>query len=142
VFDSGAYLVNYKGCSDCGQRDWPSVTDNVHTDEHDEETIEFMHSCKYCGHEIARHFWSFSVVENKMQEYLMECGLCGKGASSVRIHAPRQQQVVEGGGHEEEEEEEGVRRVVEVSTSLLAARVERFCDQQLEQEAVVDEDWE
>jgi hypothetical protein len=54
-------------------------------DEEDyREEIEFDHVCGSCGHVICNHFYQFEVNEEKeVQEYLMECFLCGRGASTV-----------------------------------------------------------
>ncbi len=67
--------------------------------------------CTECGHEIAAHTYEFSIVEEfqvslfiaknvncynyVLQEYSMECNLCGHGEATVSIlpDDPREQQL-------------------------------------------------
>eukprot|EP00800_Vazella_pourtalesii_P001944 TRINITY_DN11800_c1_g1_i1.p1 TRINITY_DN11800_c1_g1~~TRINITY_DN11800_c1_g1_i1.p1 ORF type:complete len:109 (-),score=12.56 TRINITY_DN11800_c1_g1_i1:9-335(-) len=62
--DTGAYLINYAGCKECGSFGFPKELDRVvAADENGEEMIEFEHVCVKCGHLIAKHHYSFSVDE-------------------------------------------------------------------------------
>ena len=55
----------------------------VEEDECTEE-ITFKHVCKSCGHVICEHYHSFSF-DDKHQDYMMECVLCGKGVDQILI---------------------------------------------------------
>ncbi|XP_077176995.1 protein Churchill isoform X5 [Paroedura picta] len=56
--ENGSYLLNYLGCTE--------------------------YVCKTCHHVIARHEYSFSVVDD-YQEYTMLCLLCGKAEDSISV---------------------------------------------------------
>ncbi|XP_017589235.1 PREDICTED: protein farnesyltransferase subunit beta [Corvus brachyrhynchos] len=49
-----------------------------------EEIVTYDHLCKNCHHLIARHEYTFSVVDD-YQEYTMLCLLCGRAEDSVSI---------------------------------------------------------
>ena len=55
----------------------------VEEDECTEE-ITFKHVCKGCDHVICEHYHSFSF-DDKHQDYMMECVLCGKGVDQILI---------------------------------------------------------
>lgn len=96
ALDSGAYILNYASCAKCGNGAsgqglscLNSVGRKVEEDENEEddeyeETVTYQHCCAQCGHVVAEHYYRFNVSD-EMQDYLMECSLCGKGASSHRI---------------------------------------------------------
>mmetsp|Transcript_7796 Transcript_7796/g.14510 ORF Transcript_7796/g.14510 Transcript_7796/m.14510 type:complete len:177 (+) Transcript_7796:81-611(+) len=83
--DKGQYILNLKGCAKCGARS-PKIIERKVEEEEDEdgdytETITFTHICAQCSHEICQHYYTFEA-DNKCQEYLMECPLCGRGAQT------------------------------------------------------------
>jgi rRNA maturation protein Nop10 len=90
--ESGAYLVNFAGCSVC--KDQNRAPDSLKAkakavvkEEDDgltKELLTFEHTCVACGHVVSKHcheFW----LEDGYQEYRMECSLCGLGEDSVSI---------------------------------------------------------
>jgi hypothetical protein len=96
---AGSFLLNFRICANCQKHDQIKVgpVDRLENDETQvdsngsitgdyEETIEYSHYCLHCDHEIARHFSSFMVTSpdqqpnTRVQEYLMQCELCGRGA--------------------------------------------------------------
>jgi RecJ-like exonuclease len=89
--EKGAYLVNYKGCANCKMLGFMEEVDRQEEQDEDEETVTFTHVCKKCGHEIAKHSYTFSH-DGEFQEYSMECLLCGQGGSthSILPHDPRE----------------------------------------------------
>ncbi|CAL1586632.1 unnamed protein product [Knipowitschia caucasica] len=89
--EDGSYLLNYQGCVSCHHRDFVLITDRRHEDEAGEEVVTYQHVCKNCEHVIARHEYTFSVVD-EYQEYSMLCLLCGKAEDSISIlpNDPRQ----------------------------------------------------
>jgi len=48
------------------------------------ETVTYKHKCSSCGHEICEHFYEFEA-DGRVQEYLMECPLCGRGSHTVQL---------------------------------------------------------
>ncbi|NP_001161517.1 churchill-like protein [Saccoglossus kowalevskii] len=94
--DSGAYLVNYHGCSECKQKE-PLKTVDVQKDieEDGEESVSYQHVCPNCMHVVAEHSYSFSV-DGEFQDYNMFCMLCGKGSDTISINPtdPRKQQTL------------------------------------------------
>lgn len=102
TLDTGAYHLNFAGCSQCHQRgDFLKETnrrteETEHNDEgldaeeddpdfmllQFEETIEYSHSCPSCNHIVAEHFYEFKLLKQNrstVQEFTMSCSLCGKG---------------------------------------------------------------
>lgn len=57
------------------------VNDEINVNE---EITELIHKCNICYHEIGKHYYKFSVDE-KYQNYTMECILCGVGEYSTTI---------------------------------------------------------
>eukprot|EP01083_Nonionella_stella_P038564 104885_1 len=82
VHESGAYLVNFKKCMQCGVRCMVKMKNkNVDGDEEVDEEVEitFDHHCSKCDHKICEHFYSYQL-DDGYHKYLMECQLCGRGA--------------------------------------------------------------
>ena len=66
----------------CQSRTIPEKMNQKRIEWNENEEIQFDHVCK-CGHVVAHHFYSFEVDEDrKLQEFMMDCLLCGKGARS------------------------------------------------------------
>ncbi|KJE95266.1 hypothetical protein CAOG_05736 [Capsaspora owczarzaki ATCC 30864] len=95
--DTGAYLVNFKGCAQCQSFEFPREQDRKvdEDDETGEETVTFTHVCKQCNHVIAEHNYTFEI-EDGYQEYTMECQLCGTAddTASVLPDDPRKAQTL------------------------------------------------
>ncbi|MCI4389706.1 hypothetical protein PGIGA_G00101570 [Pangasianodon gigas] len=82
--DNGSYLMNFLGCANCQQRDFVLISNKTLVDEDEEEIVTYLHKCKNCDHVIARHEYTFSVVDD-YQEYTMLCMLCGKAEDSISV---------------------------------------------------------
>uniref|UniRef100_A0A8C7Z636 Protein Churchill n=1 Tax=Oryzias sinensis TaxID=183150 RepID=A0A8C7Z636_9TELE len=81
--ENGSYLMNYLGCANCHKRDFVLIN-NKSTEDDDGEEIDHLYVCKNCDHVIARHEYTFSVVD-EYQEYTMLCMLCGKAEDSISV---------------------------------------------------------
>uniref|UniRef100_K7FTV0 Protein Churchill n=1 Tax=Pelodiscus sinensis TaxID=13735 RepID=K7FTV0_PELSI len=82
--ENGSFLLNYVGCVECNKRDFVLITNRATDDDDGEEIITYDHVCKNCHHMIARHEYTFSVVD-EYQEYTMLCLLCGRAEDSISI---------------------------------------------------------
>ncbi|XP_061731239.1 protein Churchill-like [Nerophis ophidion] len=82
--EDGSYLMNYLGCASCNHRDFVLVANKVGEDYAVEEVVTYDHLCKNCNHVIARHEYTFAVVD-EYQEYTMLCMLCGKAEDSISV---------------------------------------------------------
>lgn len=82
--ENGSYLMNYQACANCHQRDFVLISNKSTEDEDGEEIVTYDHVCKNCDHVIARHEYTFSVVD-EYQEYTMLCLLCGKAEDSISV---------------------------------------------------------
>lgn len=87
VCEDGAYVLNLKGCAACKKRGMVRNVERTHReDDKGNETVEFVHVCEWCGHEIARHRYEVAVDEaHHMHCYSMECMLCGSAEDSRSI---------------------------------------------------------
>ena len=86
--DTGAYLLNYKGCAECGKmlRLEKRREEREEDEEDGEETVMFAHACSGCGHEVAMHHYSFVYESEAAQQlHTMECTLCGKAEDTQKI---------------------------------------------------------
>uniref|UniRef100_A0A6I8N878 Protein Churchill n=2 Tax=Ornithorhynchus anatinus TaxID=9258 RepID=A0A6I8N878_ORNAN len=82
--ENGSFLLNYIGCAMCSKRDFVLVTNKATKEEDGEEIVTYDHVCKNCHHMVARHEYTFSVMD-EYQEYTMLCLLCGKAEDSVSV---------------------------------------------------------
>ncbi|ROI33803.1 Protein Churchill [Anabarilius grahami] len=82
--ENGSYLMNFLGCANCHQRDFVLIGDRTMVNEDEEEIVTYLHMCKNCDHVIARHEYTFTVVDD-YQEYTMLCMLCGKAEDSISV---------------------------------------------------------
>ncbi|KAM4853431.1 protein Churchill isoform 2-T2 [Thomomys bottae] len=73
-----------KGCAVCSKRDFMLITNKSLKEEDGEEIITYDHLCKNCHHVIARHEYTFSIMD-EFQEYTMLCLLCGKAEDTISI---------------------------------------------------------
>jgi hypothetical protein len=88
AFDEGSFVLNLKACV-CGIRCQPkNTTTRISTslDSDDEETqiVDFEHTCN-CGHTIAKHYFK-EITGKSSVRYLMQCALCGSGATEKILH--------------------------------------------------------
>uniref|UniRef100_A0A3B4HAE0 Protein Churchill n=2 Tax=Haplochromini TaxID=319058 RepID=A0A3B4HAE0_9CICH len=110
--ENGSYLMNYLGCANCHHRDFVMISNKATEDDDGEEIVTYDHVCKNCDHVIARHEYTFSVVDEYqassavvtkpveihtvdsvtlrvffcvVQEYTMLCMLCGKAEDSISV---------------------------------------------------------
>uniref|UniRef100_A0A671Q232 Protein Churchill n=1 Tax=Sinocyclocheilus anshuiensis TaxID=1608454 RepID=A0A671Q232_9TELE len=106
--ENGSYLMNFLGCANCHQRDFVLISDRTMVNEDEEEIVTYLREsrhisvcqysvkfvisnacfssdmCKNCDHVIARHEYTFTVVDD-YQEYTMLCMLCGKAEDSISV---------------------------------------------------------
>uniref|UniRef100_A0A3Q3VXA1 Protein Churchill n=1 Tax=Mola mola TaxID=94237 RepID=A0A3Q3VXA1_MOLML len=61
--ENGSYLMNYLGCASCHQRDFVLIRNQAAEDDDGEEIVTYDHVCKNCDHVVARHEYTFSVVD-------------------------------------------------------------------------------
>jgi hypothetical protein len=77
VLDKGAYLMNYKGCAECGSATRLESADVVRSESETAERVHYTHRCA-CGHVVAEHRYTFAATDT-LHVYTMECSLCGLG---------------------------------------------------------------
>ncbi|XP_060030807.1 protein Churchill isoform X1 [Erinaceus europaeus] len=61
--ESGSFLLNFTGCAICSKRDFMLITNKSLREEDGEEIVTYDHLCKNCHHVIARHEYTFSVMD-------------------------------------------------------------------------------
>ena len=88
ILDTGAYVMNYKGCNECNRADllqMGKVTKKeTKNGEEDIESISYSHVCQ-CGHLVAEHLYKWTC-SSTTHHYLMECELCGVGEEDQEIY--------------------------------------------------------
>ncbi|XP_041262166.1 protein Churchill isoform X2 [Onychostruthus taczanowskii] len=62
--EGGSFLLNFVGCAQCGRRDFVLVSNRAEELDGGEEIVTYDHLCKNCHHLIARHEYTFSVVDD------------------------------------------------------------------------------
>ncbi|XP_036110873.1 protein Churchill isoform X1 [Molossus molossus] len=82
--ENGSFLLNFTGCAVCGKRDFMLITNKSLKEEDGEEIVTYDHLCKNCHHVVARHEYTFSIMD-EFQEYTMLCLLCGKAEDTISI---------------------------------------------------------
>lgn len=88
--EQGSYLVNFSKCAVCSKKGFITIKDFVEENEDDEtdgsseQVITYNHHCSSCDHLIADHYYRYNDDE-KTQDSLMECVLCGRGADVVHL---------------------------------------------------------
>ncbi|XP_078007658.1 protein Churchill isoform X1 [Phascolarctos cinereus] len=82
--ENGSFLLNYIGCAMCNKRDFMLIANKSMKEEDGEEIVTYDHVCKNCHHIVARHEYTFSVMDD-YQEYTMLCLLCGKAEDSISV---------------------------------------------------------
>ncbi|KAM8920738.1 protein Churchill [Pelodytes ibericus] len=82
--ETGSFLLNYVSCAQCNKRDFVLIANKASGEDDGEEIITFDHMCTNCHHVIAKHEYTFSVVDD-YQEYTMLCMLCGRAEDSVSV---------------------------------------------------------
>ncbi|XP_057589290.1 protein Churchill isoform X2 [Hippopotamus amphibius kiboko] len=61
--ENGSFLLNFTGCAVCGKRDFMLITNRSLKEEDGEEIVTYDHLCKNCHHVIARHEYTFSIMD-------------------------------------------------------------------------------
>uniref|UniRef100_A0AAA9S2T1 Protein Churchill n=1 Tax=Bos taurus TaxID=9913 RepID=A0AAA9S2T1_BOVIN len=61
--ESGSFLLNFTGCAVCNKRDFMLITNKSLKEEDGEEIVTYDHLCKNCHHVIARHEYTFSIMD-------------------------------------------------------------------------------
>ncbi|XP_021103333.1 protein Churchill isoform X1 [Heterocephalus glaber] len=82
--ENGSFLLNFTGCAVCNKRDFMLITNKSLKEEDGEEIVTYDHLCKNCHHVVARHEYTFSIMD-EFQEYTMLCLLCGKAEDTISI---------------------------------------------------------
>ncbi|XP_012859113.1 protein Churchill [Echinops telfairi] len=82
--ENGSFLLNFTGCAVCSKRDFMMITNKSFREEDGEEIVTYDHLCRNCHHLVARHEYTFSIMD-EFQEYTMLCLLCGKAEDTVSI---------------------------------------------------------
>ncbi|XP_077906202.1 protein Churchill isoform X2 [Ictidomys tridecemlineatus] len=82
--ENGSFLLNFTGCAVCSKRDFMLITNKSLKEEDGEEIVTYDHLCKNCHHVVARHEYTFSIMD-EFQEYTMLCLLCGKAEDTISI---------------------------------------------------------
>ncbi|KAH0520928.1 Protein Churchill [Microtus ochrogaster] len=72
------------GCAVCNKLDFMLITNRSLKEEDGEEIVTYDHLCKNCHHVVARHEYTFSIMD-EFQEYTMLCLLCGKAEDTISI---------------------------------------------------------
>uniref|UniRef100_A0A8D0KQ44 Protein Churchill n=1 Tax=Strix occidentalis caurina TaxID=311401 RepID=A0A8D0KQ44_STROC len=62
--EGGSFLLNFVGCAQCGRRDFVLLGNRAAGLHGGEEIVTYDHLCKNCHHLIARHEYTFSVVDD------------------------------------------------------------------------------
>ncbi|ELR25213.1 churchill domain containing 1, putative [Acanthamoeba castellanii str. Neff] len=81
---SGSYLLNFKGCGECGKMEFIKIAELEKNETETDETVTYQHQCSECSHKIADHEYTFTI-DGEYQEYAMNCVLCGYGEDRVSI---------------------------------------------------------
>ncbi|XP_032200401.1 protein Churchill isoform X2 [Mustela erminea] len=61
--ENGSFLLNFTGCAVCSKRDFMLITNKSLKEEDGEEIVTYDHLCKNCHHVIARHEYTFSIMD-------------------------------------------------------------------------------
>nr|XP_020860323.1 protein Churchill isoform X2 [Phascolarctos cinereus] len=62
--ENGSFLLNYIGCAMCNKRDFMLIANKSMKEEDGEEIVTYDHVCKNCHHIVARHEYTFSVMDD------------------------------------------------------------------------------
>ncbi|XP_040333334.1 protein Churchill isoform X2 [Herpailurus yagouaroundi] len=61
--ENGSFLLNFTGCAVCNKRDFMLITNKSLKEEDGEEIVTYDHLCKNCHHVVARHEYTFSIMD-------------------------------------------------------------------------------
>ncbi|XP_040082232.1 protein Churchill isoform X2 [Oryx dammah] len=62
--ENGSFLLNFTGCAVCSKRDFMLITNKSLKEEDGEEIVTYDPDlCKNCHHVIARHEYTFSIMD-------------------------------------------------------------------------------
>uniref|UniRef100_A0A4X1UBF4 Protein Churchill n=1 Tax=Sus scrofa TaxID=9823 RepID=A0A4X1UBF4_PIG len=80
--ENGSFLLNFTGCAVCNKRDFMLITNKSFKEEDGEEIVTYDHLCKNCHHVIARHEYTFSIMDefqpgcSEFPEHPLKSHLC------------------------------------------------------------------
>uniref|UniRef100_A0A3P9KZU5 Protein Churchill n=1 Tax=Oryzias latipes TaxID=8090 RepID=A0A3P9KZU5_ORYLA len=83
--ENGSYLMNYLGCANCHKRDFVLINNKSTEDDDGEEIVTYDHVCKNCDHVIARHEYTFSVVD-EYQVIMLDLSLQDSAQCCLNMH--------------------------------------------------------
>ncbi|XP_053080544.1 protein Churchill isoform X2 [Acinonyx jubatus] len=72
--ENGSFLLNFTGCAVCNKRDFMLITNKSLKEEDGEEIVTYDHLCKNCHHVVARHEYTFSIMDEFQRETQHEWG--------------------------------------------------------------------
>ncbi|KAK2496425.1 hypothetical protein MC885_002093 [Smutsia gigantea] len=75
--ENGSFLLNFTGCAVCSKRDFMLITNKSYKEEDGEEIVTYDHLCKNCHHVVARHEYTFSIMDEFQQALLMRTATWG-----------------------------------------------------------------
>ncbi|XP_051694693.2 protein Churchill isoform X2 [Oryctolagus cuniculus] len=67
--ENGSFLLNFIGCAVCSKRDFMLITNKSLREEDGEEIVTYDHLCKNCHHVIAKHEYTFSIMDEFQQQH-------------------------------------------------------------------------
>ncbi|XP_046506866.1 protein Churchill isoform X2 [Equus quagga] len=67
--ENGSFLLNFTGCAVCNKRDFMLITNKSLKEEDGEEIVTYDHLCKNCHHVVARHEYTFSIMDEFQQSF-------------------------------------------------------------------------
>ncbi|EDM03672.1 rCG62367, isoform CRA_b [Rattus norvegicus] len=75
--ENGSFLLNFAGCAVCSKRDFMLITNRSLKEEDGEEIVTYDHLCKNCHHVIARHEYTFSIMDEfqRLSPLEFQCAL-------------------------------------------------------------------
>ncbi|XP_036699662.1 protein Churchill isoform X2 [Balaenoptera musculus] len=83
--ENGSFLLNFIGCAVCSKRDFMLITNKSLKEEDGEEIVTYDHLCKNCHHVIARHEYTFSIMDEfQGHEDAVGCGWDNRAESQSR----------------------------------------------------------
>ncbi|XP_007184357.1 protein Churchill isoform X4 [Balaenoptera acutorostrata] len=84
--ENGSFLLNFIGCAVCSKRDFMLITNKSLKEEDGEEIVTYDPDlCKNCHHVIARHEYTFSIMDEfQGHEDAVGCGWDNRAESQSR----------------------------------------------------------
>ena len=94
------HLLIFGSCGGCGSKAFIKNINRKATEEDDgnKEIVTYtrkklqiwllnmiVDTCQECQHVICEHLWEFEIVDDKYQQYSMDCKLCGHAEDTKTI---------------------------------------------------------